>query len=183
MAGSVLIHGGFWRERYGLRLEDRLVADLAGRGWAVWNLEYRRMGRRSRGGWPATFEDVAAGIDHLADSTSRSTSTGSLPSATPPAATWRFGRFGLLRLRVRLLVAGRRPVFSISARLREGLSNGAVRELLGGSPEGRPERYDAASPIELLPLDVPPLLVHGADDDVVPPDISRAYARRATLPL
>src|SRR5687768_18178274 len=48
------IHGGFWRARYDLRLQDRLVADLAGRGWAVWNLEYRRLGWRSRGGWPAT---------------------------------------------------------------------------------------------------------------------------------
>ena len=61
----MLIHGGFWRARYDLRLEDQLVADLAGRGWAAWNLEYRRLGWRSRGGWPATFEDVAAGIDLL----------------------------------------------------------------------------------------------------------------------
>ena len=61
----MLIHGGFWRARYDLRLEDRLVADLAARGWAAWNLEYRRLGWRSRGGWPATFEDVAAGIDLL----------------------------------------------------------------------------------------------------------------------
>jgi acetyl esterase/lipase len=62
---AVLIHGGFWRARYSLRLEDRLAADLAGRGWGVWNLEYRRLGRLSCGGWPATFEDIAAGIDHL----------------------------------------------------------------------------------------------------------------------
>ncbi|MGH3994262.1 MAG: alpha/beta hydrolase, partial [Pseudonocardiaceae bacterium] len=62
---AVLVHGGFWRARYRLRLQDRLVADLSGRGWAVWNLEYRRLGWRSRGGWPATFEDVAASVDHL----------------------------------------------------------------------------------------------------------------------
>ena len=62
---TVLIHGGFWRARYDLRLEDQLVADLASRGWAAWNLEYRRLGVRSRGGWPMTLDDVAAGIDHL----------------------------------------------------------------------------------------------------------------------
>ena len=62
---AVLIHGGFWRARYDLRQEDELAADLAARGWAAWNLEYRRLGWRSRGGWPATFEDVAAGIDEL----------------------------------------------------------------------------------------------------------------------
>ena len=36
---AVLIHGGYWRSKYDLRLEDPLVPDLAGRGWAVWNLE------------------------------------------------------------------------------------------------------------------------------------------------
>jgi acetyl esterase/lipase len=46
-------------------MEDPLVPDLGGRGWAVWNLEYRRLGWRSRGGWPGTLEDVAAGIDEL----------------------------------------------------------------------------------------------------------------------
>ncbi len=30
----------------------------------MWNIEYRRVG--DGGGWPATFEDVAAAIDHLA---------------------------------------------------------------------------------------------------------------------
>ncbi|MEA2310797.1 MAG: hypothetical protein QOE28_765, partial [Solirubrobacteraceae bacterium] len=43
-----------------------LAQDLCERGWAAWNLEYRRLGRLSGGGWPATFLDVAAGIDHLA---------------------------------------------------------------------------------------------------------------------
>jgi acetyl esterase/lipase len=62
---AVLLHGGFWRARYDLRLEDPLIADLTKRGWATWNLEYRRLGPLSRGGWPATLEDVAAGIDHL----------------------------------------------------------------------------------------------------------------------
>jgi hypothetical protein len=35
-----------------------LAADLVRRGYAVWNLEYRRAG--AAGGWPATFEDIAA---------------------------------------------------------------------------------------------------------------------------
>ena len=41
-------------------------ADLARRGVAAWNVEYRRIGRGQGGGWPATFDDVAAAIDHLA---------------------------------------------------------------------------------------------------------------------
>ena len=60
---AVLIHGGFWRSRYGRDLEEPLVRDLVERGWTVWNIEYRRLG--DGGGWPATFEDVAAAMDAI----------------------------------------------------------------------------------------------------------------------
>ena len=62
-----MIHGGFWRARYGRKLMHPVCRDLASRGWAAWNLEYRRLGRLSGGGWPTTFDDVAAGVDHLAE--------------------------------------------------------------------------------------------------------------------
>jgi acetyl esterase/lipase len=59
----VVIHGGSWQARYGKAITRGLVGDLVRRGWAAWNIEYRRVG--NGGGWPATFEDVAAAIDHL----------------------------------------------------------------------------------------------------------------------
>jgi pimeloyl-ACP methyl ester carboxylesterase len=158
------------------------VPDLAGRGWAVWNLEFRRVGRRSGGGWPATFEDVATGIDHLADldeplDTNRVVAIGH--SAGGHLALWAAHQPSRVRLSAVVSQAG---LLDLREAARRNLSDGAVRELLGGSPEERPDRYDAASPIELLPLDVPTLLVHGTDDEVVPPDMSQAYARRATHP-
>jgi len=55
-----------------------IALDLAERGFAVWNLEYRRVGTAG-GGWPGTLQDVGAGIDHLtmlAEEGVRSTSTG-----------------------------------------------------------------------------------------------------------
>lgn len=58
-----VLHGGYWRAYFTRALMDDLCADLAGRGWAAWNLEYRRVG--TGGGWPATFRDVATGVDHL----------------------------------------------------------------------------------------------------------------------
>ena len=61
----VVIHGGFWKAEYGASLGAPLAEDLAARGWTAWNLEYRRVG--NGGGDPATFDDVAAGIDLLAD--------------------------------------------------------------------------------------------------------------------
>lgn len=60
----VVIHGGFWREQY---KRDRIVPvaqDLTSRGWATWNIEYRRVGE-SGGGFPETFEDVANAVDYL----------------------------------------------------------------------------------------------------------------------
>jgi acetyl esterase/lipase len=62
----ILLHGGFWKAMYTKGLMTQLAADVMDRGWAAWNLEYRRLGGIPSGGWPATFEDVGAGIDHLA---------------------------------------------------------------------------------------------------------------------
>ncbi len=61
----VLLHGGFWRQRYGKDLMIPLARDAVMRGYATANVEYRRVG--GAGGWPATFEDVAAAVDELAD--------------------------------------------------------------------------------------------------------------------
>jgi acetyl esterase/lipase len=186
---AVLLHGGFWRARYDRRLEDELVADLAGRGFAVWNLEYRRLGWRSRGGWPATFEDVAAGIDHLDrldDPLDRAGVVAIGHSAGGQLAFWAAARPWLptaapgagpaLRL-AGAVAQGAVVDLREAARLR--LSRDVVRRLLSGPPAMVPQRYDLASPIEHLPLPVPRLLVHGARDDVVPVAIARGYAARA----
>ncbi len=60
-----LLHGGFWRMPHGRDQMNAVAGDLATRGFAVWNLGYRRVGAPG-GGWPGTFDDVVAGIDHLA---------------------------------------------------------------------------------------------------------------------
>ena len=186
---AVLIHGGFWRARYDLRLEEALVADLTGRGWAAWNLEYRRVGWRSRGGWPATFEDVAAGIDHLGTlgaplDTSRVVAIGH--SAGGQLALWAAARPGFpagvpgAEPRIRLAGAvSQAGLVDLREVARLGLSRRAAESFVGGPPGRRPQRYDLASPIERLPLEVPQLLVHGEADEVVPIDLSRRYARRA----
>jgi acetyl esterase/lipase len=184
-----MVHGGFWRARYDLRLEDPLVADLAARGWAAWNLEYRRLGWRSRGGWPDTFLDVAAGIDQLGrleESLDLARVIGIGHSAGGQLALWAAARRGLpsaapgAQPRVRLSGAvAQAGVVDLREAARLGLSRRAAESLLGGSPIKLPGRYDLASPIERLPLGVPQLLVHGDADDVVPISIARAYAQRA----
>jgi len=59
------------------------------------------------------------------------------------------------------------------------LSNTAVADLLGGSPQDLPDRYRSASPIELVPLGIAQRVLHGDNDDVVPLEISRRYVAAA----
>src|ERR1043166_5106825 len=61
---AILVHGGCWQSSYGLDLMDPMAADLHGRGIAVWNIEYRRLGETG-GGYPGTFLDVGQALDML----------------------------------------------------------------------------------------------------------------------
>jgi len=57
------------------------------------------------------------------------------------------------------------------------LDGGVAGELLGGSPDRVPQRYAAASPMELLPIPVPQRVVHGTADKVVPFEMSLRFAK------
>ncbi|MFN8518770.1 MAG: alpha/beta hydrolase [Chloroflexota bacterium] len=168
---AVVIHGGFWKATYDLSLMDALCMDLASRGWAAWNVEYRRLG--NGGGVPATLEDVAAAIDHLAElapdhglDLSRVVTIGH--SAGGHLATWAALRHDA-QVPITAMVS-QAGVLDL-ARARElRLSDGVVGRFLGGRPTSE------ASPIELLPLRVPALLTHGAQDDIVPLEISERFA-------
>ncbi|SEF23718.1 Acetyl esterase/lipase [Amycolatopsis pretoriensis] len=61
----VLLHGGYWTAMFDRRTATPLADELLARGYAVWNVDYRRLG--DDGGWPSTFEDVATAIDVVAD--------------------------------------------------------------------------------------------------------------------
>ena len=62
----VLVHGGYWSAMFDRRQVTRLADDLVARGYAVWNIEYRRIGEPG-GGWPGTLQDVADAVDAVAD--------------------------------------------------------------------------------------------------------------------
>ena len=72
---AVLVHGGSWTCKWCSDLHDSMAGTLAAEGWAVWNLEYRRVGwegqpggeRAHEGaGYPGTLQDVGAGLNGLA---------------------------------------------------------------------------------------------------------------------
>jgi acetyl esterase/lipase len=177
---AVVLHPGFWREQYSLDIAEDLARDLTGRGWAAWNVEYRRVGESSGGGYPATLEDVAAAIDFLQTldaplDLARVVTVGQ--SAGGHLALWAASREApAVPLAGAVSQAG---TLDLRAADRDGVGDGAAREFMGGSADERSEAYADASPIERVPLGVPQLLVHGEADDVVPPSQSSAYAEAA----
>jgi acetyl esterase/lipase len=185
----VLIHGGSWAARYGRIVMRGLAADLVKRGWAVWNIEYRRLG--DGGGWPATFADVGAAIDRLPSidaplDLERVSVLGH--SAGGHLALWAAGREqlpvgapgridGEPRVPLRRVIS-QAGVCDLAGAYRRW-RGGAARALMGGAPDEVPERYAAGDPMRLLPLSVPALLVHGTLDETVSVELSRNYERAA----
>jgi acetyl esterase/lipase len=184
-----LVHGGFWRMPWARDNIAPLAIDLQSRGFAVWNIEYRRVGQPG-GGWPGTLQDVAAGIVHIA-----ALAADGMPidpgdvtlvghSAGGQLVLWAAGqgaahgaaqpkKVGITR------VVGLAPVADLRLAYELRCGNGAVADLLGGSPAEFSTRYDSASPASLLPLGVRQLLVHGTHDEDVPVEISRRYVMAA----
>jgi acetyl esterase/lipase len=182
---AVMLHGGYWQTRIGKLVCRPLAADLVRRGWAVWNLEYRRLGkgRGGGGGWPATFDDVASGIDFLAElghpclDLSRVAVVGH--SAGGHLALWAANRS--------LLPSGevgadpRVPVHAVAALspvtdlARAGRP---ARALLGGEPDECPQRWEQADPIRSLPPPVPGVVVHPSGDETISLRLSKAYVQR-----
>lgn len=169
----LLLHGGWWRQRFDLHLCDALAADLAGRGHRVWNLEYRRSDGGD-GGWPDTLADVEAACGVIA-------SAGTRPDSTVAVGHSAGGHLALLGA-VEAGLAGvvaLAPIVDPVACAARGLGEGATPLFFGGPPESLPEAYTAGSPLERLPLGLPQLVVHGTEDQRVPIEHSRRYADRA----
>jgi len=186
---AVVIHGGSWHATFSKIVMRPVCADLTRRGWAAWNIEYRRIGRGQGGGWPATFEDVAAAIDHLIELDAPIDLASVVfvgHSAGGQLALWAAGRGGLARRApggaprvVPIAAVSLSGVNDLGSVYRETRGGGAVGALMGGSAEDYPERYAAGDPILAAPLEIPVLLVHGTDDQTVSVRRSRDYLAAA----
>jgi acetyl esterase/lipase len=172
----VLWHGGSYAGEYGRDMLAPAAADLAARGWAAWNVTYRRLG--SGGGWPQTFDDARAALAHLAALEApldRDDVTVLGFSAGLPLAVHAASAPGPVRARGLVDLAGV-ALLELAART-AGPATGTWKLL--GAPDEAPEAYAGADPVRALPLGIPSLTVHGTDDALVPLGLSEEWVRLA----
>jgi acetyl esterase/lipase len=185
---AVLFHGGFWYHAWERDLMDGLAVELARRGIAAWNAEYRRVG--SGGGWPATGEDAARATDHLVAlapvyglDVERVVLLGH--SAGAQLALWVAARGRRAEVHPGLVV-GLAALADLEAALANRVGGGSVARLLdgGGESVGDPGDREVAlcdaSPLARVPIGVPQVLIHAVDDNVVPVSQTSRYAAAAS---
>lgn len=186
----VMVHGGSWSSSTDRTIMKKIAKDLSDHGYAVWNIEYRRLGEAG-GGWPGTFADAARAIDDVASrpdevpvDLDRLIVLGH--SAGGQLALWVAGRAGLPagtvgagpQVTPRAVVA-LAPVTDLAGCAETGALEGTCEQVMDGSPAQVPGHYARTSPQELVPLGVPQRVFHGLVDTVVPIDQSRAYVAAA----
>jgi acetyl esterase/lipase len=190
---AVLLHGGYWQTVYGKLVMRPLALDLVRRGWAAWNLEYRRLGTGRRGtgrggggGWPTTFADVADGLDHL-DHLARLVAPLDLSdvSLVGHSAGGQLALWAARRPQLPEGAVGARPVVpatrvvALAPVTDLGRARVHAEALLGGGPAEQPERWAQADPVRAGAPAVPALVVHPRADATVPVQRSREYAAAA----
>jgi acetyl esterase/lipase len=168
------IHGGYWRASYDLVHAGHLCEALRAAGIATFNTEYRRVGNPG-GGWPGTFEDIRSAYRFIQQEHSR------YHLDLERFVVMGHSAGGQLALCLAAHETSVRRAISLAGvvDLKKGcalhLSRDAVAEFLGGKPDAVPEHYREADPVELSIPNARQWLLHGEDDDTVPPDFSRDY--------
>ena len=175
---AVVIHGGCWTKGFATLKNTAAVASaLLDDGIATWNIEYRQVGNPG-GGWPNTFLDVGAGVDHLRTlatkypiDLSRIAVIGH--SAGAHLALWAAGRPHLassssirgqnpLAVRAAVAIDGPGDLAGLVGPDARICGSPVIAGLMGGIPAAVPKRYREASPKEMLPLGVRQYLVSAA---------------------
>lgn len=188
----VLIHGGCWlAELPGPELMDPMAGALRDHGYAVWNIEYRRIGHEG-GAYPGTFDDTANAVDavrgfaaHYHLDLSHVVLVGH--SAGGHLAVWAAGRSRLpaksiLRHGTPLRVYG---VVSLSGIVDLESYRATGGEACGGTSTidslvgTHADSYADTSPRKMLPIGVPQAIVSAEKDRIVAPKFGHEYAAAA----
>lgn len=186
---AIVIHGGCFMASVDKRTGIAGFADaLTARGFATWNVEYRRVGDAG-GGWPGTFQDIAAAVDKLADvapkyrlDTKRVSFVGH--SAGAYFALWASSRAKLQapwnRARIKpaavAAIDGPGDLAPFVGIDKQVCGRPVIVPLMGGTPAERPAEYRVASPVSRLPLGIPQVLIGSDLADLMQPYIAAAKA-------
>ncbi|MDE0370599.1 MAG: prolyl oligopeptidase family serine peptidase [bacterium] len=152
---------------------DGAAVDLAARGAATWNLEYRRI--PPVGGWRDSIADVSAGVGALSSLSGDHGLDLGRVTVIGHSAGAQLGFFAAKTASVR-------PVGFVSLAGMLDLGNagtgfdGLVSAFLG---DGEGARLAMIDPIRALPAGVPTVAVHGLMDRSVTPDQSRRFVEAA----
>jgi acetyl esterase/lipase len=169
---AVVVHGGAWKATYNLIHTGHMCRALGEAGIATWNVEYRSRGDVG-GTWPGAGADVAAAVGFVSELAARYPLDADRVVLVGHSAGGQLALWAAKRARL--------PVVALAAvsDLRESAERvgpgGAVATFLGGTPNEVPDHYTEASPLELLPLGVRQILVHGTKDAEVPCAMSGRY--------
>ncbi len=163
---AVVIHGGYWKASYNLIHAGHMCRAFTEDGIATWNLEYRSIGDPG-GGWPGTGDDVARAVEFV----------GELPLEPTRVVLVGHSAGGQLALwaakRAQLPVVALAPVSDVRESAQRTGPDGAPAQFMPT------EHFVEGSPLELLPLGVPQIVIHGTADDGVPYEMSERYVEAA----
>ncbi len=173
----VNLHGGFWRAKYDLAHAGHLCHALRQAGVATFNVEYRRVGNDG-GGWPGTFVDIRSAYRYIRQEASRFQASAERLVVIGHSAGGQLALCLAAHEPSLTRVISLAGVVDLQKAFKERLSRDAVVEFLGGKPEEVPEHYREADPMELRVVPARQWLIHGSQDDTVPVEFSREYARR-----
>ncbi len=180
----LLLHGGFWLD------SDRMRTWAAGHALAAAGHLTATVAYRSGvGSWSAALDDIVTAIEQIQLSGREWTIHNEAPRTVtlvghssggqlalwaasrpslPPRSRWHGGD---LHVTGAVALA---PLADLRRAADLGLGGGAVRDFLGGTPDEVPDVYAVADPAALFPA-IPVHVLHGADDEVVPAELSERY--------
>lgn len=177
---AVLVHGGGWVAGLPASMEQ-LGQALADRGMMVFNASYRTL--MTGGGYPETFDDIACAVRYARSEASRLGASEDLTLVGHSAGA-----------HIAAVVALTDDTFGgdcpwdgssvperwvgLAGIYRLAAVEPVMEALLGGDRQTVPDAWAAADPFEHLAAaaSIDMVLVHGVDDEIVPPSSSREFA-------
>jgi len=155
-----LIHGGYWRPEYDRAHLRPYAARLVSEGFDTYLIEYRR----SQGSPDHYIEDIKSAVEAIGECALVGHSAG--------------GHLALLAsetTQVKKIVA-LAPVSDLVRGEELNLDTGAITLFLGGKAGDCPD----LDPMRLSALKVPVTVIHGANDERVPVELSQSFAKKFT---